>query len=575
MNQKKYSTYLFFIICLAFSFKSDNSLYPEDYFRVPVDFTPRLSGTFGELRPNHFHSGIDIKSSRGKIGDKLYAAAEGYISRIKIQSGGYGKALYIDHPNGYTTVYAHLHEFTPEVERYVKAMQYEKQSFSLDIQLPMGRFSFKKGEVIGKMGNTGRSFGPHLHFEIRNTTTEEPINPLLFGIKVKDNIPPKLHQIRVYPLSNQHETLEPFTKDIKKSKYGKYYVGGDTLSIDGWRTGLGIKAYDHMNGSHNWNGVYAIETRVNGKLIHQTTFEKFHFKDTRYLNTHIDYREKILKKAWFNRCYRTAGNHLPMYPVLENDGVIELSSKAKEVEIRVRDINGNSSSVRFWVKKSPQISTPKDKYYNYFLPYSEPNSIQRKNMFMDIPLGALYENLYLKLNSTPDGSEGVYSSTIQIQDKKTPLHKWVKLGIKPHNIPAEKREKAIIVRCEKGKENVSHGGEWQGDMLVADIRDFGKYCVMIDDQPPVITPLIFKKNLKGYNKIQFKLKDNFKTSKKLNDYKWNGYIDNEWVLFQPNANENIITHRFDKNLTAGLHILRLELTDERGNKTVFEKEFTR
>ena len=218
-----------------FSFNTFNTYeadkeYPQNYFRSPVSGTIRLSGTFGELRPNHLHAGIDIKARDGKIGQSLYAAADGYVSRIKMQSGGYGKVLYIDHPNGYTTVYAHMHEFDKEVEDYVKMMQKEKESFAVELYPEPNQFVFEKGDKVGKLGMSGRSFGPHLHFEIRDTKTEKPINPLLFGINVSDNIPPRIHQLKIYNLNDKRETQKTKTIDLLKNGK-KYSVRKDTLTI--------------------------------------------------------------------------------------------------------------------------------------------------------------------------------------------------------------------------------------------------------------------------------------------------------------------------------------------------------
>ncbi len=571
--------WLLFFVLFAFSFSNPHSSgkdYPQDYFGSPVGHTPLISGTFGELRPNHFHSGIDIKSKHGKIGDPLYATATGTVSRLKVQASGYGKAIYLDHPNGYTTVYAHLHKFPDEIEKYIKEKQYENESFFVDLYPPAGTFDFDKGDVVGIMGNTGRSSGPHIHYEIRNTATEEPINPLLFGFRVKDNIAPKIHQIKVYSLNDKHEEQQGIIKNTVKGKSGIYYVGGDTLKMDAWRIGIGVKTYDHMNGTSNWNGVYAIETYVDDALFHKTEFEKFHFDNTRYINSHTDYREKLLNKAWFNRCYRMPGNDIPMYPTMENDGVFPISSKARKITIKVFDANGNVSELVFWVKrKATEQAAENDDFFNYSLPHHQENFISRNDLMLNFPEGTFYENLYLKYSSSPDSSSNTFSNAHHIHHKKLPLHKWYKIGIRAKNIPDNKKDKAFIALCDGNKKPISHGGRWEGDLLVAKSRDLGDYCIMIDETPPKITPLIFKKNMKGYSKMQFKVSDNFKTSRNLDAYTWKGYIDDKWVLFVPNSTETVITHRFEKDLPSGEHIFRLELRDERGNISIFERTFLR
>lgn len=186
MKITRFFPLLILFTLLAFTQKSDKLIlkeYPQDYFTSPVKHTIRLAGTFGELRPNHFHAGIDIKSSAGKVGDLLYAPADGHISRIKIQGGGYGNGMYIEHPNGYTTVYAHLLNYLPEVDEWIKAQQYDREKFEVDLYPTPGQFPFKQGDFIGKMGTSGRSYGPHLHFEVRDTRTQKAINPMLLDSK--------------------------------------------------------------------------------------------------------------------------------------------------------------------------------------------------------------------------------------------------------------------------------------------------------------------------------------------------------------------------------------------------------
>ncbi len=562
-----------FLLMMAFSFSGEKKSYPQDYFRSPVDYTILLSGTFGELRPNHFHAGIDIK---GAIGKPLYSIADGYVSRIKVQSGGYGQVLYIDHPNGYTSVYAHMHRFDKTIEKYVKEQQYQQQSFEVDLYPAQNQFVFKKGQLIGKMGTTGRSFGPHLHFEIRDTQTEKPINPLLFGFAVNDKIPPKLHQLKIYSLNDKHETIATKTKNISKAKSGKYYIGGDTLYIPAWRVGLGLKTYDHMNGVSNWNGVYSIEMFEEEQSKYMFEMETFAFHETRYINAHLDYNEQVAKKSYFNRCYRLPGNQLQTYPIQSEDGVITLSqNKAKKIKMVVKDADGNTTNLTFYLKRAKEVKKQDQDIYNYYLPYNEDNIIQNEDIVINLPYGSLYENLYLQYHKTNEKSADIYSDYHHIQDFKTPTHKYYELGIKAKNLPTEKRDKAVIVYCRTGKAPLSYGGKWEGDFLKTEVRDFGDFCIMLDEKPPSIIPISFKSNMKGFNLMSFKIKDNFKTARNVKGLSYNGYIDGEWVLFEFDAKKNLIKHRFDKNLPSGKHQFKLIVEDERGNKKVFKRDFTR
>ncbi|MEL6863785.1 MAG: M23 family metallopeptidase, partial [Bacteroidota bacterium] len=372
---------LFFIALLivgtAFSgIEEEKKKYPKDYFRSPVNRNIQLAGTFGELRPNHFHAGIDIK---GKVGETIYAVAEGYVARIKIQSGGYGKVLYIKHPNGYTSVYAHLQKMTKELEAYVKQFQYKRESFEVELFPSPGQFAFAKGEPIAKMGVSGRSYGPHLHFEIRDTETEKPINPLLFGLKVADNVPPKLHQLKAYFLNDRRETLHSQTFKLIKTRQG-YRIKGDTLELGAWRTGFGLKVYDHMTGVSNWNGIYSLQMFQDSVEVYSFEMETFAFSESRYINAHLDYEEQVSKKSYFNRCYRLPGNRLTIYPERIDGGVIQLhQNKSSEIRLLAKDLAGNSAELRFWVKRS-EVKAPREKLFTYFLPYNEENLIENPSL---------------------------------------------------------------------------------------------------------------------------------------------------------------------------------------------------
>ena len=562
------------IILCSFSSDSPNK-YPQDYFRSPVDRTIYLSGTFGELRPNHFHAGIDIKADGGKVGQPLFAAADGYISRIKISSGGYGNVLYMTHPNGYTTVYAHMHKFEKSLADYVKQMQYEKQKFEIELFPTADKFAFKKGEVIGKLGTSGRSFGPHLHFEIRDSKTEKPINPLLFGFKVKDNIAPKLHQVKAYFLNEKLNTLDTKTYSLVKLANNKYKIKGDTIRLGAWRAGFAIKAYDHMNGAPNWNGVYQTDLHEDGQLVYRYEMETFAFSESRYINAHLDYCEQVAKKSYFNRLFRLPGNALSIYESEASEGVIKLSSnRAKKITMKVLDVNENISTLEFWVKRG-KVKEAESSSFNYFLPYNEENIIDNNTINIHFAKGTLYENLYMKYRTSRDDSKDVYSLVYHLHDFKTPVHKYYDLSIKPDQLPEGARDKAFIAYCGKDHEMLNCGGAWKNGMLYAKVRSLGDYCVMIDRKPPKITPVSFRSNMKGFSKLSFKITDNFQVTGKGKDLRYEATVDDRWILMEYDAKNDLIFHRFDGTITAGKHNLRLIVTDDRGNKTVFEKTFTR
>ncbi len=547
--------------------------YPKNYFRSPVDTRILLSGTFGELRSNHFHSGIDIK---GYVGQPLYAVAEGHISRIKIQRGGYGKVIYMSHPNGYTSVYAHMDEFMPEVEAYIRSIQYRKQSYEIEVFPEAGRFRYEKGEKIGKMGVSGRSFGPHLHFEIRDTKTEKPINPLLFGIHIQDNVKPRIHLLKVYALNPDHQTLFTESYSLQSKGNGTYSIAGDTIYVGAWRVGLGVKAYDHMNGASNWNGIYDLQLFVDDGLWYDFTMETFSFFETRYLNAHLDYEEQVAKKSYINRCYRLPGNRLSIYGTKKNDGVIETSSqRAKKVGIKVLDTDGNTSELSFWLKRKDDIAPPESEVFNYLLPYDEENVIKTSDLVMRFPQHTFYEDLYLQYSATNEPDSDCYSSIHHLHDHTVPAHQYFDISIRPNAIPANSMDKAFIAYCDKDNEHLNAGGRWKNGQLAAKVRSMGDYCIMIDEQPPKIYPVSFKTDMRGFNRMTFKITDNFATTGNAKPLEYTSTVDGKWILFEYDEKNDLLIHQFDGRIGPGKHTLRLVVTDALGNQQTYERDFTR
>lgn len=571
-----FSIFIFLGILFLFAFteKDDPKNYPQDYFRSPVNTPIKLSGTFGELRSNHLHAGIDIKAHNGKTGQPILAAAEGYISRIKVQSGGYGNVLYINHPNGYTTVYAHLANFPPAVEAYVKAAQLKQQKFEIQLYPPAGKFKFAKGEELGKMGLSGRSYGAHLHFEIRETASEKPINPLLFGLKAKDHIAPKLHQVKIYSLNDKLETLSTKTFNLKKGGKG-YRISGDTILVGAWRIGIGLKAYDHMSLAPNWNGVYKISMYKNDRPVYGFTMEKFPFSESRYINAHLDYEEQVSNKAYINRFYQLPGNRLSIYDEKIEDGIIKLSkSKATKIRFVAEDVEGNDSVLEFWVKRD-DVPEPPSKSFNYLLPYQEANQVDNGDFALNMQKGTLYENLYLDYHVTSENSSNLYSPIHHVHDYKTPVHRYYRLWISPAGLPDHLKDKAFIAYCQPDDKIISCGGKWEDGRLTAKVRDLGDFSILVDQEPPTIKPVKFSSNMSGYNRMSFKVTDNFKTAPNVEMIHYNAYLDGEWILMEYDAKNDLLTHRFDKRLSKGEHQVRLVVTDDRGNESVFERNFKR
>lgn len=573
----RFTIFLFSLIGLSTVTKLAPKLqkeYPQNYFRSPVDHDIKLSGTFGELRPNHFHAGIDIKSKSGKTGQNIYAVAEGTVSRINIKSSGYGNALYINHPNGYTSVYAHLEKFPQEITDYMKAQQYLDENSETEHYPPAGKFQFQSGEVIGTLGLSGRSYGPHLHFEIRETESEIPINPLLFGLKVVDKIRPDLRAIKIYGLDAQMNELVSKQYPLRKNG-AQYKTSKDTLAINAWQIGLALKAYDQMNGASNLNGIYALEMYVADSLYFGFNMDAISFDETRYINAHLDYPERELNKSYFNRCFRLPGNQLSIYQSKENNGVIDLSdTKATHIRYVITDMNKNTSELQFWVKKTKKDPDVESTSYQYLLYHDKDNQIAQREFKLFFAKGALYRNLELQFLTSVDSSYNIYSKVYHVHNFLTPLHKYFEIGIKPNKVLANYREKAFIGYCGKNQNYVNCGGQWNGEWLETKTSQLGNFCILLDTIPPNIEPIRFSKNLKGYSSISFKITDNFEIGKGGKSISYEAYIDDQWILMKYNGKKETITYRFDEYLQPGTHAFKLNVTDALGNTAAFIKTIT-
>ncbi len=571
------STLLLFLWAFKAPHPPNEGKYPVDYFHAPVSHTLLLSGTFGELRPNHFHAGIDIKSSKGVTGDPVFASADGYISRIKVDESGYGNVLYINHPNGYTTVYAHLDHFNDALESYIKTQQYAKKSFEVDLTPEQGVFSVLQGEQLGVMGNSGSSNGAHLHFEVRETNSQKPVNPLLFGLRVTDNVKPKMHALKVYYLNDKLEEQRTKEFSLLKIKNGKYRIKGDTLSISAWRAGFALKVYDHFDRVSNWNGIYSLKMYQDDELVYDFDMESFSFDETLYINAHCDYEERVTKKSYFNRCFNLPGNKLSIYNQMVNNGVVELyQNKTSHVKLVASDVAGNDTELEFWVKRGKIPATPvSGTTYNYILPFNEGNLIRTGGLYLHLPQGTLYENLYMNYEATSDKSDGCYSQVHHLHNYRTPVHKYFDIGIRPtESIPAELKPKVFVAYCQGG-DVWNCGGEWKEGMLRAKVRGFGDYCIMVDQKAPVVEPVAFRHNMKGYNKMKFSVKDNVATTGPVQAIRYNAYVDENWILMEYDKKSNMLIYEFDERVGPGEHMLKLVVKDAVGNETVFEKNFIR
>jgi len=562
---------ILFGILFSIQLLSQNS-YPQNDFISPLDIPIKLSGTFGELRSNHFHSGIDIKT--GEIeGLKVFSIADGYISRIKVQSGGYGKALYITHPNGFVSVYCHLSRYNNGLNEYIIKQQYKNQSYTVDLYLEKDLFMVKQGEIIAYSGNSGYSGGPHLHFEIRDAVTQNIINPLLFGYQVADKNAPTINYLKIYPYGN-NSVINGINKSIgfNTVRNTKTYLlkGSDTISAIG-NIYFGINTVDLFNGGNNKNGIYSISLFVNDKKVYEHNVETFSFAETRFLNSLIDYKEYKTKKRRLQKTFIEPNNHLSLYNTRKNNGIVSIGpGKKYKITYEVTDIKNNTSYLNFWINGENQDNkkgTKKDSNTDTQLfSYNKKNLFKRNDVIFEVPGAALYDTLNFKYSKQEANGES-YSAIHSLHFDYVPLHKWCNLSIWPESLPPELQNKAIIVKLEDDDNYYSAGGKWENGFIKTRVRELGNYTVMVDTLPPEIKPVNIKdqKSLLAQNTIKVKIKDKLSG---IDSYI--GSLNGEWILMEYDAKNNLLIYYFDHHLTEGENSFKLEVTDTKNNLAVYE-----
>ena len=495
------------ISILTTSFSDPERQYPQGYFQPPVGHVMELSGSFGELRANHFHAGIDISPAPKQTNEPIYAAADGYISRINITPGGYGQALYVTHPNGYTTVYGHLEKLTSPIDTFLRNRQYESESFEQNITLKPDEIPVRKGQQIGNMGNRGHSLGQHLHFEIRETATDKAINPLLFGFGVADNMSPTMNALKVYFINDKKEVVDTKIMGLIRRANG-YGIVGDTIYAPSLSVAFSLKTYDKQDNKSGDNGIYSLDLKENNALIYKFKTEIIPFEESRYLNAHVDYYEHTHRGGFYHRAFRLPGNQLSIYENVVNDGIVNLGFEPKNIAFTVSDAAGNISNLSFIVKAKDSLIVSKSRSYTYLLPYNEPSIIKANGAKFFFPKGSFYNDAYFNFSQiTEGGTYGTYSPTYQFVDDKIPLHYLMSVSILPINLPDSLRQKAFIAYCPRGSsKEYNCGGAWSEEgLLFAKNNQLGSYCIRIDEMPPSIRPLKFQYDMRKLSKMSFKI----------------------------------------------------------------------
>lgn len=544
--------------------------YPQQYFRSPLDITPQASGTFGELRSTHFHAGNDYRTQQ-RVGLNVYAVADGYVSRVRVQIGGGGLSVYITHPNGYTSVYLHMDRFNASLAKLIKEEQYRLKRYDVDMALTAKQVPLTKGQVIGLSGNTGGSGGPHLHFEIRDTKTQNTLNSQLFGLQFADNIPPTIRGITLYdledPIVNEHTPRRhPQVKALATGKYGLVNTG--VIPVNG-KFSVGINTNDRHSGTTFTNGIYSIELTLDNKPVSTVVFEELSFASTRAIYSYVDYAYQLKTKVKIQKSFRDPGNPVNIFKYLANNGIMELKDQdVHELKYVVKDVKGNSSELTFKVQnKDSYQPTYKQVAGVKLLKYNAENTFSSDNLSLKMGKNVLYNDLNLLYSQGAKPANG-YSQVQHVHNTYIPVLESYKLGIKADSsLPKSLTSKALIVSTQGG----AQGGFYENGWVTASVRTFGSFYIAVDTIAPKIVArnLTAGKHVAAQKSINFTISDNLSGIQSIN-----GYVDGKWVLFEYDPKNRHIWHTFD-DLPAGSHELRLEVTDWKDNTGVYTAKFTR
>ncbi|WP_100341327.1 M23 family metallopeptidase [Mucilaginibacter auburnensis] len=542
--------------------------YPQNFFKYPIDLPPSTAGSFGELRPNHFHSGLDFKTNQ-RTGYPVHATAMGYISRLRVQFGGFGNAVYITHPNGFTSVYGHLQSFNPQIAKAIRDEQYAQQRYDVDFQVPPLLMPVNELQVIGISGNTGASAGPHLHFELRDAVTEQTINPQLFGLTIPDKIAPAITAAAVYNLGDK-----PFSENTPHRFFAVTGSGPNhrltkpqVIEVSG-NTGFGISATDVNSASPNKNGVYSIELKVDGKTVYTFAVERFGFDQTRAINGYIDYPTYLMQGRYIQKCFIPPGSSITLYPQSANGGIVTFNDAAlHNVEYVVKDLAGNTSSLKLQVRSVIKPSAADAPLKGTLFKHDKKNEYATDKVKVTVTPGNLYDDVDFVYSLLPK-RPGAFSATHRIHNRLTPIHDSFELWIKPEVELGTLAAKAVIANtagyCDTSRVD--------GGFVKATPRAFGDYYVTVDTVAPYATPINIQNgsNLSAAKKISLKIGDNLSGIK---SYK--GYIDGKWVLMEWDYKTRVLNYTFDNSVAQGKHLFELTLSDYKNNIKQFKAEFYR
>ena len=524
-------------------------------FHTPIDAPFDLSGTFGEFR-SRFHTGIDFKS-RGVQGQKIFSIEDGYISRIEVNNYGYGKVIYIEHLNGFTSVYAHLKNFNPELDEYIKSELYKSKRNSIKKFPKTNQLRINKGEVIGYSGNTGRSFGPHLHFEIRDTKSQDAINPLMFNYTYKDDERPIIRGLYIINENNSLVRNSPIRKKVKKINDSTYTV--DDFEYNG-KIGIGLDIYDiQYKNLYNQNGVYKVELFIDSILKYSYKMDKIKFSENHYKKIMYDYLSLAQKNKKVLKIYTPRNSDLSFLKNNKFNGIINSDSiRDNSLLVRVSDWNGNSSSIKFNLKANDSISR-RSSYNGIEILTNQNYTLNKNSSIIEIGKNTFYDDLLMNISYQSD--------TLNLGEEKDPFRSSIRIKL-PHKISdtLELRQ-SFVGKIINGK--ISYiSSKKNKSYIYANTSSLGEYIISKDTLKPDIKPINFKNNsnIKVKNTLKLRLKDDLSGIKN-----YSSYFNGNWALFEYEPKSNMIFHNLsDGIIKDGENKLIIKYEDGVGNKGVYQ-----
>ncbi len=542
--------------------------FPQDYFQSPLDIPLDLSGSFGELRSNHFHSGLDFKT-KGVEGLPVYATGDGYISRIKISTFGYGKAIYITHPNGYTSVYGHLQKANGAIESFIKARQYKEQSYEVEMYLYPTELPIKKGDIIAFTGNTGGSGGPHLHFEFRNTKSEEILNPMHFGFKkiINDDRKPVIQGVVAYPLDSTvvNASQKPINISFSKQSDGSYL---STKVRANGKVAFGINAYDFCTNAYNKNGLYKVKAYLNGVLYYQYGFDGFAFDESRYINNFIDYERFHLMGQRVQKLFQLSDYPLSIVAGNKKDGTIKVQPATNYTyRVEVYDFHGNKVDLVIPIEFYNTQATVKNTIQKtpYYVKAKNESIFEKNNVSVQIPENAFYSNFYLNFDVSND--------ILTLHDDSVPVHKNITITFNNvQGLTEEQLAKTYIATLDGYKLEYNKTYR-KGNTFSLKTKSLGKFKLAQDTTPPRIYNVNFVegKTIKEQKTISVSITD---LHSDIDSY--NAYLNGKWILMEYDYKTKKLVHNLDDNICVqGRNDLKIVVTDNLQNSTTFESYFFR